>query len=196
MGEYAHLNLSTSSLPSSDATEYLNGSTEVLFKWNAAIAWLALFGPDDFVEQPYFSFSTGSESFPGLYLVSDLHAARKRLETRGATLAQAFGTSWTDNVSEFKAYLENADATHVELDFSELLDDDRSPESTREYYAEILGILDEPLFSGKKSLLSRKPKLTRGWLRIRKEVQGLTTGALSPWNLFGAREDWSWWSNQ
>jgi hypothetical protein len=167
----------------------------VLYKWNAAIAWLALFRSEDFLEQPYYPFGSDSESFPGLYLVTNLSEAIRNLDQREPKLAQLFGSPWTDNIAEFRRYLTNPRATHVELNASELLDDDNQSDVVRENLDEYIRTLDEPLFSGSKKLFSREPKRSRSWSRIRKEVQGLTTGELSPWVLFGARENWSWWSD-
>jgi hypothetical protein len=145
------------------------------------------------LEQPFYPFGTGSESFPGLYLVTDLSKAIKNLDQREPKLAQVFGSPWTENIAEFKRYLTNPKATHVELDASELLDDVNQSDIVRENLDEYIRILDEPLLSGRKKLFSREPKRSRGWSRIRKEVQGLTTAELNPRVLFGAREDWSWW---
>ena len=193
MGEYAHLNLSTSSVPSADSAEYLSGETEVLFKWGVGMAWLALFEPKNILVQPCYPFGIDDEAFPGLYLLSDISAAVRRFDLREPNLTQLIGPPWAENVDEFRQYLDNPKATHVELDVHELLDDDRPPEVLKEYYEEILRAFDEPLYSGKKTLLTGKPKLSRGWSKIRKEVQGLTSGNIDPSLLFGSREGWSWW---
>lgn len=195
MGEYAHLNLATCSSPSVDTADYLSGEGQILFKWNAAIAWLALFRQEDFVEQPCFPFGEDSESFQGLYLFAKLSDAINCFEKREPTLSRIFGSTWSDNVAEFRRYLGNPAATHIELDLCELLDDDRTAKDTREYYEGILRAFDEPMFSGKKGLLSRQPKLSRGWSSIKKEAESLARGKMEPSVLFGAREDWSWWTD-
>jgi len=186
MGRWALLHLSTRDDPIDGPKDAIvQSASELMFKYGIAPAWLALYQVEDLVVQEK---DDGDGPFFEVALSTDIDSALKNLEHREPELMTALGDRWNRSASLFKKWLNNTEATHVEMyltEYNEMFDD---VENMRNGIYDYINAFGVPYYSGKRSLLSRKPKVSKEWKELlwpisqfAKEPDGHLT-----WVIFGS----------
>ena len=92
-------------------------------------------------------------------VLSTTMEAKITLAERSPDLNSALGNDWHNGIKQFVGFLDTAEYVELILQdwFGNNTDDFES------YIAETLSVFSEPLYTGKKHLITRKPKISKKW---------------------------------